>query len=72
MERKCHVKTASGVSLRSYRSTLEELLYGLGQVSTPATAIWGIIHGLVMHALSLSFIGILILSVTKRLQHERM
>jgi hypothetical protein len=68
MERK--VKTAFVISSRSYRSTLEELLNGLGQGSTSATDIWGIMHGLVMHVLALSFVGILILSVAKRLQHE--
>jgi hypothetical protein len=69
--RKCHVKTAFGVSARSYSSTLEKLLYGLGQGSTPATDIWGIIHGLVMNALALSLTGILIISIAKRRQHER-
>jgi hypothetical protein len=69
--RKCNTKTAFRVSERSYRSKLEELIYGLGQGSTPATNLWGIIHGLVINALALSFIGILILSISKRLQHER-
>jgi hypothetical protein len=40
--RKCHVKTAFGVSARSYRSTFEELLYGLGQGSTPPTNLYGV------------------------------
>jgi hypothetical protein len=69
--RKCHVKAEFGVLARSYRSTLEELIYGLGQLSTSATGIWVIIHRIVMHALELSFIGIIILSVAKRLQHKR-
>jgi hypothetical protein len=68
---KCHVKTAFGVSARSYRSTLAKLLRGLGQGITPATNLRGIIHGLVINALSLSFIGIIILSVSKKSQHER-
>jgi hypothetical protein len=70
--RKCHLKTAFGVSTRSYRSILEALLYGLGQGNTSSTDIWGILHILVMYALALSFTGILILilSITKRLQHE--
>jgi hypothetical protein len=63
--RKCHVNTAFGVSARSYSSTLVKLLYGLGQGSTLATDIWVILHGLVMNAIALSFIGILILSISK-------
>jgi hypothetical protein len=39
--------------------------------SASATDSWGIIHGLIMHALALSFIGIIILSVTRCLQHEQ-
>jgi hypothetical protein len=69
--RKFHVKTAFGVSTNSYRSTLANLLYGLGQKSTPLTDLWGILHGLVINALALSFIGILLLSVSKQRQHER-
>jgi hypothetical protein len=69
--RKCHVKTAFGVSTNSYISTLANLLYGLGQGSTPATDLWGILHGLVMNALALAFIGILIISVSKQRRHER-
>jgi hypothetical protein len=64
-------KNALGVSAKSYCSTLEKLLYGLGQGSTPATNLWGILHGLVMNALALSFIGIMILSVSKQRQHKR-
>jgi hypothetical protein len=67
---KCHVKTACGVSTNSYISTLTDLLYGLGQGSTLATDLWGL-HGLVINALALSFIGILIISVSKQCQHER-
>jgi hypothetical protein len=68
--RKYHVKTAFGISTNLYRSALVKLLYGLGQGSTPATHLWGILHGLVMNALTLSFIGIIILSVSKQHQHE--
>jgi hypothetical protein len=68
--RKCHVKTAFGISTNSHSSTLANLLYGLGQGSTPATDLWGIIHGLVVNALALSFIGILIISTSKQHQHE--
>jgi hypothetical protein len=67
--RKCHVKTAFGVSMNSYSSTLANLLYGLGQGITPETDLWGILHGLVMNALALSFIGILILFISKQSQH---
>jgi hypothetical protein len=59
-------KTAFGVSQGPYRLTLEELLYGLGQGSTSAT-----IHKMIMHALALSFVGILVISVARRLQHEQ-
>jgi hypothetical protein len=68
---KCHVKTAFGVSTNSCSLTLANLLYGLGQGSTQATDLWGIIHGLIMNALELSLIGIIILSVSKQRQHER-
>jgi hypothetical protein len=63
--RKCHIKNSFGVSMNSYSSTLTKPLYGLGKGSTPETDLWGILHGLVMNALVLSFIGILILSVSK-------
>jgi hypothetical protein len=69
--RKCHVKTAFCVTKNSYSSTLVNLLYGLGRGSTPAMDLWGILHGLVMNALALSFIGILILSISNKRQHER-
>jgi hypothetical protein len=69
--RKCQIKTAFGVSMISYSSTLTNLLYGLDQGITPVTDLWGILHGLVMNVLALSFIGILILSISKQLQHER-
>jgi hypothetical protein len=62
--------TAFGISARSYSSTLAKLLYGIGQGSTPATDLSGIIHGLVLNALALCFIGLLILSVSKQRQHE--
>jgi hypothetical protein len=68
--RKCHVKTAYGVLENSYRSTLAEILYELGQGSTSATDLWGVLHGLIMHAEALVFIGVLILSVSGRLHHE--
>jgi hypothetical protein len=70
--RRCHVKTAHGVLENSYRSTLAELLYGLGQVSTSATYIGGVLHGIRIHAAALVFIGILILLVSGRLHHEKM
>jgi hypothetical protein len=69
--RKFHVKMAFDVSARYYSSTLAKLLYKLGQGSILATYLWRIIHGLIMNALALSFIGILILSVSKQRQHER-
>jgi hypothetical protein len=69
--RRCHVKTAHGVSEESYRSTLTELLFGIGQGSTAATDIFGVLHGLIMHAAALVFIGILFLSVSDILHHER-
>jgi hypothetical protein len=55
---KCHVKTAKP-------------LYGMCQGSTPTTDLWGMIQGLVMNALAFSFIGILIISVSKQRQYER-
>jgi hypothetical protein len=55
----------------SYRSTLAELIYGLGQGSTSVTDIWGVLHGLIMHAAALSFVGILLLSVSGLLHYER-
>jgi hypothetical protein len=69
--RKFHVKMAFGISTNSYSSTLVKLLYGLRHGSTPATDLWVILHGLVTNALALSFIIILILSVSKQRQHER-
>jgi hypothetical protein len=68
--RRCHIKTAHGVSENSSRSTLAHLLYGIGQGSTSATYMWGVLHGLIMHAAALVFIGILILSVPGRFRHK--
>jgi hypothetical protein len=64
------VKTAYGVSAESYRSTLTELLFVIGQYSTAAMDIFGVLHGLVMHAAALAFMGILFLSVSGTLRHE--
>jgi hypothetical protein len=70
--RLCHVKTAYGVSAESYRSTLTELLFGIWQDSTAATDIFGILYGLVMYVSALVFIGIIFLSMSDTLRHERM
>jgi hypothetical protein len=59
------------VSTSSYRSTLTELLYGLGQGSTSTTDIWGVFHVLIIHAAALAFVGIILLSVSGLLRHER-
>jgi hypothetical protein len=64
-------KKTYGVSTESYCSTLEELLYGLGKGSTSVTDMWGILHGLIMHAVALAFVGILFLSASGHLQHEQ-
>jgi hypothetical protein len=64
-------KKAYGVSAESYRSTLPELLFGMGQCSTTSTVICGVLHGLVMHAAALDFVDILFLSVSGTLHHER-
>jgi hypothetical protein len=59
------------VSANSYRSTLTKLLYGLGQGSTSETEIWGVLNGLIMHAAALAYVGILFLSVSGLLRHEK-
>jgi hypothetical protein len=68
---RCHVKTAYRVSTSSYRSTLAELIYGLGQEIMSATDIWGVLHGFIIHAVALAFVGILLLSIPGLVRHER-
>jgi hypothetical protein len=67
--RRCHVKTGNGVSTESYTSALTELLFGIGQGSTATNGIFGVLHGLVMHAAALFFVGILFLSMSGTLRH---
>jgi hypothetical protein len=69
--RGCHVKTSYGISEESYRSILTELLFGIGQGSTAATYIFSVLHGLVMHAAALVFVGIPLLSISGLLFHKR-
>jgi hypothetical protein len=66
----CRVKTSYRVSSGSYRSTLAELLYGLGQGSTYVTVTWGVLHGPIMHVVVIAFVGALFLSVSGLPRHE--
>jgi hypothetical protein len=46
-----HVATAYGVSDKTYSSTLEKLLYGIGQGSCASTIIWALLNQLLLTSL---------------------
>jgi hypothetical protein len=70
-KRKCFIKTGGGVSDRSYQSTENKQTFGLGQGSTAASDIWCVMHSTLMHNIATLFFGIILVSVSGRIQHKR-
>jgi hypothetical protein len=58
------------VSDRSYQSTVNKQTFGLGKGSTTASDIWCIIRGILMYTVAPYFIGIIIVSVSSKIQHK--
>jgi hypothetical protein len=58
-----HVETGFGVSDASYKSTMDKLLYGIGQDSCSSTIVWSLLNQLLSMALGEEFDCISLVSV---------
>jgi hypothetical protein len=58
-----HVATGFGVSDASYKSTMDKLLYGIGQGSCSSPIVWALLNQLLLKALGESFDCISLVSV---------
>jgi hypothetical protein len=58
-----HVATGFGVSYASYKSTMDKLLYGIGQGSCSSPIVWALINQLLLTALGEEFECISLVSV---------
>jgi hypothetical protein len=66
-----HVATAYGVSDKTYSSTLDKLLYGLGQGSCASPILWALLNQLLLTALGEEFECIRLVSVDGKVEHKR-
>jgi hypothetical protein len=66
-----HVATAYGVSDKTYASTLEKLLYGIGQGSCASPILWALLNQLLLTALCEEFECIRLVSVDGKVEHKR-
>jgi hypothetical protein len=66
-----HVATAYGVSDKTYSSTLEKLLYGIGQGSCASPILWALLNQLLLTALGEEFECIMLVSVDVKVEHKR-
>jgi hypothetical protein len=66
-----HVATAYGVSNKTYSSTLDKLLYGIGQVRCASPILWVIPNQLLLTALGEEFECIRLVSVDGKVKHKR-
>jgi hypothetical protein len=66
-----HVATAYGMSDKTYSSTLEKLLYGIGQGSCASPILWGLLNQLLFTALGEEFECIKLVSVDGKVEHKR-
>jgi hypothetical protein len=60
-----HISTGFGVSDISYSSTVQELLYGIGQGSCSSPIMWALLHQLILTALEEKYECIILISVDK-------
>jgi hypothetical protein len=58
-----HVTTGVGVSAASYKSTMDKLLYGIGQGSCSSPIVWALLNQLLLTALGQEFDFISLVSV---------
>jgi hypothetical protein len=66
-----HLKTARGVSAGSYRSTMEDPIFGSGQGSCASPALWLAISILLIHALRLAGPGVTFRNPQGTCDHDR-
>jgi hypothetical protein len=66
-----HVATAYGVSDKTYSSTLDKLLYGIGHGSCASPILWAFLNQLLLTALGEEFDCIRLVSVDGKIEHKR-
>jgi hypothetical protein len=66
-----HIATGYGVSDKTYSSTLEKLLYGIGQVGCASPVIWALLNQLLLTALGDKFDCIRLIAVDGVEEHVR-
>jgi hypothetical protein len=66
-----HVATVYGVSDKTYSSTMDKLLYGIGQGSCVSLIIWALLNQLPITALGEEFECIRLVSVDGKVEHKR-
>jgi hypothetical protein len=66
-----HVATAYGVLNKTYSSTLENLLYGIGQGSCASPILWALLNQLLLTTLGEEFECIRLVSVDGKFEHKR-
>jgi hypothetical protein len=66
-----HIATAYGVSDKTYSSTLDKLLYGIGQCSCTSPILWALLNQLLFTALGEEFECIRLVSVDGKVEHKR-
>jgi hypothetical protein len=66
-----HIETGYGVSDNAYSSTLEKLLYGIGQGGCASPILWALLSQLLLIALGEKFDCIRLVSVDGEEEHVR-
>jgi hypothetical protein len=69
MER--HVCTGLGVSDKTYGSTIDKLLYGIGQGSCASPILWALINQLLLTAFGETFTCIRLIAIAGAEEHNR-
>jgi hypothetical protein len=65
-----HIATGYGVSDNTYSSTLDKLLYGIGQVSCASPILWALMNQLLLTALCEEFECIRLVSEDGKVEHK--
>jgi hypothetical protein len=66
-----HIATGYGISDKTYSSTLEKLLYGIGQGGCASPILWALLNQLILSALGEKFDCIRLVSVNGAAEHIR-
>jgi hypothetical protein len=66
-----HIATAYGVSDKTYSSTMDKLLYGIGQGICASPILWARLNQLLLTALGEEFECIRLVSVDGKVEHNR-